>query len=245
VARSASINQSNWLPTYAWWPPPEEYSVTVVLTPYHATVDTDVELEFFLRGYDGSSRPVWDRAVGTARFGEQLGVRPAPRDEHGGILEVHTVRVDEEPSRPRFLGMWIDAQARDGGGYLIPTIPIRTAAKKMMRDDLQVVPGIIVNREIDSEILLLNPTDRPTEARLVAHSPDGLVADGAPFELGRWSAWRGRVSKAVPRSRRLLAESEGVGSLSIFTGQKILPYFGFHGPDAPVVSMDHTAPIFG
>jgi hypothetical protein len=251
VARAASLDRSHWLPSYAWWPPPQDYSVTVVLTPYHATVDPRAEFEFVLRGYQGSSEPLWEREVGRARFGEQFGVRlddldlPEPPDSHGAILEIHSVRLDREPKQPEFVGMWVDAQGRDGGGYLIPTIPIRGAKKMIARDDLQVVPGIIVNREIDSEVLLLNATDRPTEARLVAHSLDGLRAEGAPFELGPWSAWRGSVAGAVPPARRLLAASDGLGSLSIYSDLKVLPYFGFRGPGRPVVSMDHSAPIFG
>jgi hypothetical protein len=223
----------------------------VLLTPYHATVDPRAEFEFVLRGYHGSSEPLWERVVGRARFGEQFAVRleelelPAPPEPHGAILEIHSVRLDREPKQPEFVGMWIDAQGRDGGGYLIPTIPIRGAKKTVARDDLQVVPGIIVNPEVDSEVLLLNATDLPTEARLVVHSPDGLSADGPALALGAWSAWRGSVAGAVPRSRRLLEASEGVGSLSIHSGLKVLPYFGFRGQGRPVVSMDHSAPIFG
>jgi hypothetical protein len=227
--------------------------VTVVLSPYHATVDPEAKLEFVLRGYAGSSRPLWEREVGRARFGEQLAARlddldlPAPPEPNGAILEIHPIRTDREPpgKRPKFLGMWIDAQGRDGGGYLIPTIPIRGAAKKLARDDLQVVPGIIVNRELDSEVLLLNATDRATEAHLVAHSPDALRAESDPIEIGPWAAWRGTVAGAVPRARRLLEASEGMGSLSIYSDLKVLPYFGFRGPGKPVVSMDHSAPIFG
>ena len=49
---------SGWLPCYAWWPRPEDYAVTVVLTPYHATVEPDAVFRFVLRGYAGSPEPL-------------------------------------------------------------------------------------------------------------------------------------------------------------------------------------------
>lgn len=113
---------SGWLPCYAWWPRPEDYSVTVVLTPYHATVDPEAEFRFVLRGYAGSPTPEWEREAGRVRFGEQRAVRlddlelPDP-PEHGGVLEVHTIRLDAAPPKgTKFLGMWVDAHGRRGGG---------------------------------------------------------------------------------------------------------------------------------
>jgi hypothetical protein len=140
--------------------------------------------------------------------------------------------------------MWIDARGRDGGGYLIPTVPIQGASKKLARDDLQVVPGIVSSPEVESEVLLLNPTDEATRARLVVSSPDGLVSEGQPFEVGAWSAWHGTLGANVPRVRRLLGPSDGVGSLAIYTGRKLLPFFALRRRGQPVTSFDHAAPIF-
>lgn len=241
---------SGWLPCYAWWPRPEDYSVTVVLTPYHATVDPEAEFRFVLRGYAGSPTPEWEREAGRVRFGEQRAVRlddlelPDP-PEHGGVLEVHAIRLDAAPPKgTKFLGMWVDAHGRRGGGYLAPTVPIQGAAKLLARDDLQVVPGIVASRELESEVVLLNPTRSGTSARLVVTSPDGLSAEGAPFDVAPWSAWHGVLSAEVPRVRRLLEPSGGVGSLSIYSGQRLLPFFGMRLTEGPLTSMDHTAPIF-
>lgn len=250
MARAASVDPSGWLPCYAWWPRPEEYSVTVILTPYHATVDPDARFRFVLRGYAGEPEPVWEREVGEVPFGEQRGVRlddldlPAPPD-HGGILEVHAIRLDAAPPKgTKFVGMWVDAHGPDGGGYLAPTVPIQGAAKLLARDDLQVVPGIMASSEVESEVLLLNPTQSSTTARLTVTSPDGLAAESKPFEVGAWSAWHGRLSERVPRVRRLLEPSDGVGSLGIYSGKRLLPFFGIRRVGGPLTSMDHTAPIF-
>ena len=43
-------------PHVPWWPQPEELSLTVVLSPYHSTVEPDARFEGWLRGYDGSER---------------------------------------------------------------------------------------------------------------------------------------------------------------------------------------------
>ena len=58
------------------------------------------------------------------------------------------------------------------------------------------------------------------------------------------SAWRGSLSNELPRVRQLLAQDGGIGSLAVYSSHKLLPYFGFRRPGQPLVSMDHSAPIF-
>lgn len=250
MASPAPLSATGWLPSYAWWPPREDYSLTVLSTPYHVTVEPEARFRFVLRGYAGSREPVWERDLGVVPFGEELATRLddldlPPAKKPGGILELHSIRLDQEPDRgSKFIGMWIDAQGRDGGGYLIPTIPIQGAGKRLARDDLQVVPGIMASADTDSEVLLLNPTDSPTIGRLAVWSPDGLEAEGRPFEVRAWSAWHGSLTANVPRVRRLLERSDGVGSLAIYTGRKLLPFFALRRRGGPVASFDHAAPIF-
>ena len=241
-----------WLPTYGWWPPSDAYAVRVVLSPYHHSVEETAEFAFTLRGYCGSATPAWEHEVGTLGHGEQRVVDlasldlPDPPAPSGGVLEIDSVRIDEPPVRKvPYIGMWIDARAPDGGGYLIPTIPIRGAGKTIARDDLQVVPGVLSSEEVETEILLVNPVDETIEVRLVVSSADGLVSEGRPFEVGAWSADYAPLSRRIPRLRRLLAASDGLGSLAIYSSGRILPYFAFRRPGRPIVSMDHTAPIFG
>jgi hypothetical protein len=251
VARSASLEASPWLPTYAWWPHPDELSLTAVLSTYHSTVEPEAEFEGFLRGYAGSSRPVWEHEVGVFRYGEERAVElddldiPAPPAAHGGVLEVHVIRRDRPPRKEvEALGMWIHAEGREGGGYIIPTIPIRGQRKEVIRDDLQVLPGVMSSRDVETEIVLLNPIDVPTEARITVSSPDGVVLEGEWFTIGAWSAWRGSLSNELPRVRRLLAENGGIGSAAVYSSHKLLPYFGFRRHGSPLAAMDHGAPIF-
>jgi hypothetical protein len=251
MARAASL-ESSWLPSYAWWPPSAEYAVSAFLVPYHAAVEPHAEFEFHLRGYNGSNQPVWTHDAGTLRFGDQrtlllddLGVASAS-SPHGGILEIHTIRRDEPPRKGTgWIAMLLDAQGRRGGGYLIPSVPIRGAAKMLVRDDLQVVPGVVLNRETDTELVILNPIDETTDVRLVVSSVDGLVAEGELVRLAPWSSWTGSLKAAVPRARKLLEPSAGIGSLAMFSSHRTLPYFGFRRSGHPVVSLDHAAPIFG
>jgi hypothetical protein len=173
-----------------------------------------------------------------------LDVPPPPPE--GALLEVHTVRLDKEPrDGVAAIGMWIDAVSPDGGGYVIPTQVIRGAQKVVSRDDVQVVPGIVATDDVDTELLLVNAIGEPIEVRLVASSAEGLTQDGKPFELGPYSAWYGSLRKTVPRVRRLLESSGGVGSLAIYSTHRLLPHFGFSKDGGPVGSLDHTAPIFG
>lgn len=251
MARPASLDDSAWLPTYAWWPPPGAFDVTVILTPYHSAVEQDAEFRFVLRGYSGSFEPAWERDLGNLRLGEQLGVRldrldtPPPPDPEGGILEVHAIRLDRDPpGGVGFNAMWIDAVGREGGGYVVPTIPIRGQRKLVKRDDVQVIPGILASREVETELVLLNVVDDPVEVRLVASTPDGLLAEGPTFEVAPWSAWRNDLAGQIPRLRRLLASGDGIGSLAIHSSHRLLPYFGLRRADGPIVSMDHSAPIF-
>jgi len=252
VARSASLEQSPWLPSYGWWPDPDELSTTVVLSTHHATAAPEGEFDVTLRGYADSSEPVWERYVGLLKHGEERAVRlddldlPKPPDWRGGVLEVHPIRLDRPPKKNvSFVGMWIDAKGRDGrGGYMIPTIPIRGQKKIVKRDDLQVVPGIVSSKDVETEIVLLNPIEAPTGARLVASSAGGLVLEGDWFEIPAFGAWRGRLGDELPRVRRLLDQDGGIGSLAVYSSHKILPYFGFRRAGQPLVSMDHAAPIF-
>jgi hypothetical protein len=263
VARSASLT-GRWLPTYGWWPHPERFQASVVISPYHSTLEHDTNASFatVVRGYAGSGTPVWEHDMGTQRIGEErvlvlseLDVPPPP--DSGAILEVHTVREDRQPTERReplrpwrrhrsvqAIGMWIDAVSPDGGGYVIPTQPIRGAKKVIARDDVQVVPGIIATGDVDTDLLLLNVIGKPVEVRLVASSPEGLVQESAPFELGPYSAWYGSLRRTVPRVRRLLESGGGVGSLAVYSNHRLLPHFGFRRDGGPVGSMDHTAPIF-
>jgi hypothetical protein len=251
VERAASLRDSSWLPAYGWWPPGDEFSLSVIVSPYHVATEPGAKLRFILRGYAGSSDPLFERDFGTIPFGEQSAVcldaldlsDPGP---DGGILEVHVIRLDAEPRRGSgFAGMWIDARGRAGGGYQIPTIPIRGAIKRISRDDLQVIPGVIASGEISTELLVLNPLDVSNSARFVASSPDGLRTEGRTVEIGPWSLWRGSLSAAVPRIRNLLKTAgDGTGSLAIYSRLKLLPYFGFRRGEGPLASLDHAAPIF-
>jgi hypothetical protein len=251
VARSASLEASPWLPTYAWWPQPDELSLTVVLSTHHSTVEPGARFEGWLRGYAGSNQPLWEHEVGTFSYGDEVVVELAgldvttPPSDQGGVLEVHVVRTDRTPRKEvEALGMWVHAEGPDGGGYLIPTIPIRGQRKDMARDDLQVLPGVMSTGDTDTEVVLLNPIDRTTEASITVSSADGLVLEGDSFEIGPWSAWRSSLSNQLPRAKQLLAQSGGIGSAAVYSSHKLLPYFGFRRNGSPLAALDHGAPIF-
>lgn len=250
MARPASLNQSAWLPSFGWWSHPSEYDLTVILSTHHATANPAAEYHVTLRGYSGDPQPTWEREIGLLRHGDERAVRLDELDlpdppESGGVLEVHAIRLDQLPARGvGFVGMWIDARGREGGGYLIPTIPIRGARKVLQRDDLQVIPGIVSSPEVETELVVLNVVEEVVEVRLVASSASGLIVEGEWFPVEPWSAWRGLLSDELPRVRRLLAQDGGVGSLAVYSSARILPYFGFRRPGQPLVSMDHAAPIF-
>ena len=97
---------------------------------------------------------------------------------------------------------------------------------------------------VETEIVLVNPIDVATEARLTVSSAGGLVLDTEPFEIPPWSAWRGSLSNQLPRVRRMLAEDGGVGSAAVYSSHKILPFFGFRSPGLALTCMDHAAPMF-
>jgi hypothetical protein len=251
VARSASLERSPWLPSYAWWAPPEEYALTVVLSSFHSTTQAEGEFEAYLRGFAGSGQALWERETGPYRHGDEVAVEldaldlPAPPSPSGGVIEVHVIRTDRAPDRPvDCLGQWVHAEGREGGGYLIPTIPIRGQEKRVQRDDLQVLPGVMSDSGVETEIVLVNPIDVATEARLTVSSAGGLVLDTEPFEIPPWSAWRGSLSNELPRVRRMLAEDGGVGSAAVYSSHKILPFFGFRSPGLALTCMDHAAPMF-
>jgi hypothetical protein len=258
MARPASLGagadqqRGMWLPAFSWWPPADEFSLSVVFSTYHATVQPQATFHFSLRGYDGSARPVWEHDAGLLRFSQEravslaeLGVPPAPA-RRGGVLEVHISRVDAGPKGPTgIIGAWIDAAGRDGGGYILPTIPIQGQTKVFRaRDDLQVIPGVVSSPDTETELVVVNPIGAATKTRLVVASSSGLVLEGEWFSIAPWSAWRSSLSDELLRVRQLLASDGGVGSLSIYSTHKVLPYFGFRRAGNPVTSMDHAAPIF-
>jgi hypothetical protein len=223
----------------------------VVLSTYHTTIEPEAEFEVRLRGYSGSAEPMWICDLGVVRHGNECTVDldtlelPAPPAGAGGILEVHVVRTDRAPKKTvAVIGAWIDAYGRDGGGYLIPTIGIRGQRKIVARDDLQVIPGIVSSAEAETEIVLLNPIAETTRARLVVSSASGMILEGDWFEIAPWSAWRSALSNELTRVKQLLAADGGVGSVAVYSSHKILPYFGFRRKGHPLVSMDHSAPIF-
>ena len=250
MARTASLSSSAWLPSYGWWPHPGAVSASVIISPYHHAVVDEAEFEAVIRGYAGSREPAWEIEVEPMRMGDDRVITLTELDipeppAQGGILEVHTVRLDRQPkSGVAAIGMWIDAIGTDGGGYVIPTQPIRGAHKVLARDDVQVVPGLIATEDVETEVLLLNVIDDTVTVRFVASSGDGLVSEGKEFTIAPYSAWYGPVRSQVPRLRRLLQASDGVGSLSIYSNHRLLPHFGFRKNGGPVGCLDHTAPIF-
>jgi hypothetical protein len=250
MARPASLSSSPWLPSFGWWAHPRDYRITVVLSTHHATVDPAAQYHVTLRGYAGATTPAWEREIGLLQHGDERAVDldqldlPEP-PASGGVLEVHTIRLDRPPKDGiGFVGMWIDAQGRDGGGYLIPTIPIRGAVKVVKRDDLQVVPGVMSSRDMETELVILNVVEDPVQVRLVVSSLDGMTLEGNWFTIGAWSAWSEKLSNELPRVRQLLAPSGGLGSLAVYSSHRILPYFGFRQRGQPLTCMDHSAPIF-
>ncbi len=80
--------------------------------------------------------------------------------------------------------------------------------------------------------------------RLVVSSVDGLVAEAEPVRIAPWASWTGSLRTLVPRARKLLEPSGGIGSLAMFSSHRTLPFFGFRRGENPVVSLDHAAPIF-
>lgn len=156
------------------------------------------------------------------------------------------IRRDRPPKRAvDWLGMWVHAEGSEGGGYLVPTIPMRGQEKRVQRDDLQVFPGVMSSREVETEIVLMNPVDSATNAQITVSSAGGVVLQGDWFTIEPWSVWRRPLSSELPRVRQLLAQDGGVGSAAVHSSHKLLPYFGFRRSGLPLSSMDHAAPIFG
>ena len=90
--------------------------------------------------------------------------------------------------------MWLRGGGTERRRLSDPDDPDPRQKKMVKRDDLQVVPGIVSSKEVETEIVLLNPIDDVTEARLVASSAGGLVLEG---ELVRGS---GPGRRGVARS---------------------------------------------
>jgi hypothetical protein len=251
VARSASLATSRWLPSYAWWPPSDEYALTIVLSPYHVTTEPGAEFEATIRGLAGPGEPLFEHRTDVSRFGDEVAIEldllglPGPPSPSGGVVEIHPIRLDRQPSRAvDFLGHWVHAEGRNGGGYIIPTIPVRGQEKHVERDDLQVLPGVVSSQDVETEVVLLNPIDARVDARITVSSPSGMVVEGEWFTIEPWSAWRSPLSDALPRVRRMLAEDGEVGSAAVYSSHKVLPYFGFRGKGMPLSCMDHGAPMF-
>lgn len=248
-SRQASLDAARWLPTYAWWPHPSDFEVNVVVSTFQAATDDDARFEFTLRGYAGSPEPLWEHRLGRLAFGDQAVVSlaalglPEPPAE-GGILELHAVRLDRDPDSAPFLGMWVDAHAPNGGGYIIPTTPIRGSTKRMARDNVQVFPGVVVGRSYDTDIVLLNPITQATTGTIVVASPDGLTSHSDEFVIEPWAAWRAPLGRTVRRAGRLLEASGGVGSATVETSHKVLAFFGPRAPDGTITALDHGAPLF-
>ena len=251
TARPESLSKSPWLPSFGWWAHPLDYDITVVLSTHHGTVEPQGEFHVTLRGYAGEPKPMWEHEVGVLKHGLERAIRlddldlPEP-PRTGGVLEVHAIRLDKLPKNGGigFVGMWIDARGRDGGGYLIPTIPIRGAQKVVKRDDLQVCPGVMSSRDVETEVVLLNVVEEPVEVRLVVAGARGSVLESRPFTIGPWSAWHGLLSNELLRVRQMLAPDGGIGSLAVYSSARILPYFGLRRRGQPLTAMDHAAPIF-
>jgi hypothetical protein len=215
------------------------------------TTEPEAEFETTIRGFAGAHGPLFEHRTDVYRFGDEVAVEldrldiPRPPSPGGGVLEIHPIRRDRLPNRSvEFLGQWVHAEGRHGGGYIIPTIPVRGQEKHVERDDLQVLPGVMSSPDVETEIVLLNPIDIAVQARITVSSANGMVVEGDWFTVDSWTAWRSSLSDALPRVRRMLAEDGGIGSAAVYSSHKVLPYFGLRGQGMPLSCMDHGAPIF-
>lgn len=146
------------------------------------------------------------------------------------------------PSRANILHSWVYLYSDDGGQFVLsPCYQQKGGMKKLWSSQFQLWPGVVVNDECDSEVILINPYDKRVTALVTVYNPvgDRLSCHG-DIQIEPKTYFQGRLADLIPGLAEFLAPWKGIGTLLLDQRYKLNNYVWLrHAKSGHVTCMDH------
>jgi hypothetical protein len=179
----------------------------------------------------------------------EMGELIAPGSTFDGIAEVLVEDPDSHPplpSRASLLHSWVYLYRDDGSQFVLsPCYQQKGGIKRLWTSQFQVWPGVIVNGECDSAVMLINPYDKPVTARVMVYNPvgDRLCCD-SDLQIPAKAYYHGRLADDIPGLAEFLAPWKGIGTLLLDSRYKLNNYVWLrHTASGTATCMDHLQPF--
>jgi hypothetical protein len=173
-----------------------------------------------------------------------------PGSSFDGIAEVLVEDPDSRPplpSRSNILHSWVHLYSDDGSQFVLsPCYQQKGGFKRVWSSQYQLWPGVVVNQECDSEVMLINPYDKPVGARYLVYNPVGdRLSCREEVRIDPKSYYHARLGDQIPGLTEFLAPWHGIGTLLLDIRYKLNNYVWLrHVKSGNVTCMDHLQQYF-
>lgn len=244
----------DWLPTIAWFVEDGNRHSRVNVIPTGNTTDPLERFVALLKFYSGAEEPVFtflsDPFSGDANFrfdGTTL-LQALGQSVFEGLVEITARSLDKPPADFPWVDSWMEFYADDEtlNGSVPGFVFKGGTTKRVMSGKWQHWPGVTINDDYSSTILLLNYHPRPVETRLDLFAPSGLLTQSLPIAIPPKMPRALNLEECVPGSRELLRRQGGFGSLRVWSAYKLPGFVMMQNRHTGLAtSFDHTVPFGG
>lgn len=253
MASPTPLNTSRWLPLVCWIQETGALHTRINIFPSGFTRDPKDEFVSTFRFYEGSNQVVAEYTTPPVTMNRPLKLeigdvmREAGLATLDGVAEIMTRQVGTEPPTPRFLEVWCDIYSDDHRvDVSAPAVPIAGSIKVPFAGQYryQLYPGVLYSKDVQSDVVVLNPYSRPIEVALQLLNARGQQVKGpmeriAPHGYIRWD-----FKRVTPDPVAFFAPS-GIGSAIVSSSFKLLEFvLGTRtGPEGSTTWYDHMVPF--
>lgn len=245
-----------WQPTFCpvWEKGPlhTRYSLVVAYSTRRPEAAFNVRIRLYSReGRENGAAPspAYERRYEEVPFAAGLWVEMAELLPAGASFDgIAEVLVEDPASRPplpsgsNLLHSWVHLYREDGSQFVLsPCYQQKGGLKRLWTSQYQLWPGVVVNEECDSQIMLMNPYDKAVTARVVIYNPVGdRLRSHGDVCIEPKAYYLGTLTEEMPGLIEFLAPWKGVGTLLLDTRYKLNSYVWLrHLASGNVTCMDH------
>jgi len=154
---------------------------------------------------------------------------------------------DPRPGESRAIEVWATTYTDDG--LMSVSYPSVGLAGLLSRSTtgagIQYVPGVVVNSEHDSELVVLNPYPRDFNVAIRLYRPSGVYLRSPDLPISRLSVLHEPLAHFLPNALDWLAPAGGIGTLMTETTYKMVQYLlVLDRRTGRCSAMDHLLPIY-
>lgn len=243
-----------WLSLWAWGYETSNAHTTVHVTPSMFTRDPDDRLVLKMQLFSGRLAPLAVYESAPQALGEHLHVTLREVLDADGIedfdgpLQIQAALTrDPKPGESRVIETWATTYTDDGlMGVSYPSIGLAgLPSRSTAGGGIQCLPGVMVNGDYDSQLVVLNPYPRDFTVAIRLYRPSGEYVRSVEHPIRKLTVLRESLEALLPEAREWLAASGGIGTLMTETTYKMVQYLLIRARATGQCSgMDHLLPIY-